>query len=699
MPEPWIYSIETCPFDPGAYPDCKKPKGNPQKKGGKKTYINAVCAFDIESTTLPGDQAIMYVWQMQLEDFTVMGRTWDEFLTFSTELSTKAGERTLVIWVHNLSYEFQFLQGIYHFRPDDVFAVKSRKILKCTMHGNLEFRCSYLQTNMSLDAFTKKMGCEVRKLTGTFNYHKIRYPDTELSEDEIAYCVNDVRSLVEALKIEMASEDDNLCTIPLTSTGYVRRQAKKAIRTSYGFHSWIRDQLPDYALYDVLREAFRGGNTHASRFYSGEILKDVHSIDRSSSYPDVLVNCKFPISRFRYRAGMEFERLRKEIRTAHKAAVFRIRFQDIHLIDEFYPCPYLSRDKCRNYSEMLCDNGRVLTAEYLETTLTDIDLEIIDSQYTWKHAMIWDVYTARYGYLPQPFRDLINYYYRQKTLLKGVPDQALYYDKFKARINALYGMAAQDPVKDMIVYNPDLPELYALAGEDPSELLEKYNRKAFLSYSVGVWTTAHARRELQEMIDLAGLQFVYADTDSVKYVGSLDYSEYNARIMERSISNGAYADDPSGVRHYMGIYEHDADYEQFITLGAKKYAYVIDGKCHVTVSGVDKRKGGEELQQAGGLEKFKPGFTFVLAGGTDAIYNDHVDLTTHTDKGRPLRITPNVVIKESTYTLGITGEYRKILHSATRLRETLLRAGFDPDAVIQKHLQKERNKENGNPQN
>ena len=91
MQQPWIYSIETCPFDPGAYPDCKKPKGNPQKKGGKKTYINAVCAFDIESTTLPGDQAIMYVWQMQLEDFTVMGRTWDEFLTFSTELSTKAG--------------------------------------------------------------------------------------------------------------------------------------------------------------------------------------------------------------------------------------------------------------------------------------------------------------------------------------------------------------------------------------------------------------------------------------------------------------------------------------------------------------------------------------------------------------------------------------------------------------------------------
>ena len=91
-----IYLPNECPFDPGAYPTCKRPRGNPKKKR-QPIYINAVCAFDIEASTLPGDQAIMYVWQMQLENYTVMGRTWDEFLTFSTHLSTLAGERTLVI--------------------------------------------------------------------------------------------------------------------------------------------------------------------------------------------------------------------------------------------------------------------------------------------------------------------------------------------------------------------------------------------------------------------------------------------------------------------------------------------------------------------------------------------------------------------------------------------------------------------------
>ena len=96
--------------------------------------------------------------------------------------------------------------------------------------------------------------------------------------------------------------------------------------------------------------------------------------------------------------------------------------------------------------------------------------------------------------------------------------------------------------------------------------------------------------------------------------------------------------------------------------------------------------GGEELQRRGGLEAFKPGFTFYDAGGTEALYNDHTDMYTVTDKGNLLHITPNVVIKESTYTLGITGDYLMILHSANRIKEILLRDGFDLDSIISKNI-------------
>ena len=67
-------------------------------------------------------------------------------------------------------------------------------------------------------------------------------------------------------------------------------------------YSFVKSQLPDYEIYKMLREAFRGGNTHANRYYTNYTLHNVHSADRSSSYPDVMCNCKLPISEF-YRLG------------------------------------------------------------------------------------------------------------------------------------------------------------------------------------------------------------------------------------------------------------------------------------------------------------------------------------------------------------------------------------------------------------
>lgn len=455
-----IYNVDNCPFNPREYETAKK-KGNRGTKQSRK-YINVVCAFDIETTRLPEiEQSFMYVWQMQLDNYTLIGRTWEEFLSYAKKLSALAGERTLVIYVHNLSFEFQFLQGVYNFNSDDVFAIDSRKILKCIMYNNIEFRCSYIHSNMSLDVFTRKMGCETKKLTGTFDYEKKRYVDTVLDETEIAYCINDVISLVEAIKREMQRDDDNIATIPLTSTGYVRREAKRTMRTMNGFYSWIRDQLPDYDLFTVLAEAFRGGNTHASRFYSNKVLENVQSIDRSSSYPDVLVNRKFPSSKFRYREQLSYDDLINEINKRGKAAVFRISFTGLFLTDSFTPCPYLTKDKSRNIINGEFDNGRILSADELTTTLTDLDFKIVCYQYSWNTVKIYDVYTARYAYLPNCFRDLVKYYYKQKTELKGASgDDAIYYDKFKNMINALYGMTAQSPVKQNIIYSKELFGLY-----------------------------------------------------------------------------------------------------------------------------------------------------------------------------------------------------------------------------------------------
>ena len=173
---------------------------------------------------------------------------------------------------------------------------------------------------------------------------------------------------------------------------------------------------------------------------------------------------------------------------------------------------------------------------------------------------------------------------------------------------------------------------------------------------------------------MCGDQFVYCDTDSVKYLGSIDFDSFNAKKRRRSEENGAIATDPAGVKHYLGVMEHDADYSEFATMGAKKYAYRYpDGKLGITIAGVNKSKGAEELEAAGGLSAFKEGFVFKTAGGTESIYNDVPAIDHIIREGRKIPITSNLYIKDSEYTLGITGEYYRILQHANVWREIFLK--------------------------
>ena len=645
-------------------PTQKRGRGNPKTRA-KVSYKDVICTFDIETSRLPDiEQSIMYVWMFHIHPHTtIVGRTWDELRELYLQIVEELDGETLCIFVHNLSYEFQFLQAIYNFDKEEVFAVERRKVLKCSMHSNkLEFRCSYLHCNMSLAEYTKKMRVQHVKLDGEeFDYKEIRYPWTPLTDKQLDYCVHDVLGLAEAIETEMQIDGDNLYTFPLTSTGYVRRDAKKAMRKAP--QGLVKNMLPNLLVYSMAREAFRGGDTHANRYYAGQLLKDVKSADRSSSYPEVVCNCEFPVSEFYHAGEMDFDRLMHLITVRKKAVLMRVSMTNVRLAYEFWGCPYLSRDKCRRLENAAYDNGRILSADYLETTITDVDLRIILDQYAFDDLCAFDVAYSRYGKLPDSLIAETIKYYKAKTELKDVPGQEVYYMKSKNLLNSIYGMMAQNPVKQSAIFSGgDWEET-----ETPlQELLDISNGKAWLPYMWGVWVTAHARAALQEGVKLAGDSFVYCDTDSVKYLGEIDWTEYNNGRVAASTKSGAFATDPKGVTHYMGVYEDDGYYAEFKTLGAKKYAFTkkAGGETFVTIAGVTKRKGGKELDKFGGLKAFEPGFVFVEAGGTESIYNDHPEIGEIEREGHKIKITPNIVIKDSTYTLGITAEYECLLQNS-----------------------------------
>lgn len=671
--------------------------GNPKTKR-KIEYKDIVTAFDIETTRLEDvEQSIMYVWQWCFgSDYTVVGRTWDEFTEFYNRLrQTMKDNEYIVCYVHNLSFEFEYLRGVFDFETDNVFAVKPRKILKATI-PNVEFRCSYLHSNMSLDEYLNKMGVEHRKLE--LNYTKRRFPWTELTPDELAYCVNDVQGLVEALTVEMGHDGDNLYTIPLTSTGYVRRDIKRAMRNvSYNY---IHEQLPEWEIFSMLRAAFRGGDCHANRFFTGQIVHCGHSADRSSSYPDIVCNCKFPISRFFKIKGQPTVDYILHLMDTGKALVMTVAFTNIELSNPFWPMPYLSRDKCENIIKGEYDNGRILSADYLETTITDIDLKIILKEYTATDIVFISVAYARYGKLPAPLVQETIKYYRAKTELKGVEGQEVYYTKSKNKLNAIYGMMAQDPSKLKILYQQngvvgkygEIQYYIDDTSKTQEEVLDESNRRAFEAYQWGVWVTAWARYRLHEamwVIDEQGAEILYCDTDSAKYLGFVDWTEYNRQRTKDSTESGAFATDPKGRRHYMGVMEQEDDFSAFRTWGAKKYAYIVMKKGKpwlvLTLAGVAKKLGAHELIKAGiiaekqrlgrnlrrhelteraaelGLQMFDIGFEFREAGGLEAVYNDAPMISYQDpDTGRLVNITSNLNLRPSSYTMGLSNDYERL---------------------------------------
>lgn len=675
-------------FDVGWYkniPAQKRKKGN-QSTSQKYYYKDIITAFDIETTYIKEiDQSVMYIWQWQMgNDCTVVGRTWWDFKRFIKILIDNLDKtERLVVYVHNLSFEFQFLSGILEFLTDDVFAVDHRKVLKATYQGKIEFRCSYFQTNMNLRAFCEKMGVKNYKLK--MNYKKRRYWYTDLTQKEIAYCLNDVRGLVEAIQKEMERDGDNLYTIPLTSTGYARRDAKKAMRKVS--RAYIQNQVPSWELYKLIREAFRGGNTHASRYYSTLTIKNVKSVDISSCYPDAICNELYPVSKFFIINEPTVADVQKYVHEKKRACLIRCSLLNVRLKDDLIPVPYLAVSKCHGIANGVYDNGRILSADVIGlTTFTDIDLKILEEQYDFDLIPITLAH-ARYGKLPPSYIKTVIEYYQNKTDLKDKKDDEehtsdfyeLLYNKFKNILNSLYGLMAQNPVKINIQYVNEKDIFREDPEADPQEILKENNKRAFLLYQWGVWVCCWGRYHLQQGINACGEGFIYCDTDSCKYVGDVDWDKLNVERKKKSEQNKTFATDPNGKKHYMGLFEYEGEYLEFKTMGAKKYAYVkleedketgeLKKVLHITIAGVNKRIGAIELQRAGGLSAMKEGFVFKYAGGLEARYNDHPGVHEYiTEDNIPIPITRNVSLVENTKTLGLTAEYRELLYNIRKLK-------------------------------
>lgn len=644
-------------------------------------YIYDFATFDIETTTIePGGEAspygFMYHWQMNVAGLVITGRTWEEWLTFMNRLHNVyklSYKRRLVVYVHNLSFEFQFIKDFLErdFEGYDLFARARRQPIHVTAHNGFEFRCSYILTNMSLEnACKNEHGIIHPKAPGDLDYGKLRTSTTPLDNTEFGYCVSDVVCLYELIKCRLHNDKDNLESIPMTSTGYVRRECRKACKKNPHYHDFIRKLELKLPVYNLLKEAGRGGNTHANRYYSGRIWQNCDSFDVVSSYPAQMLLQRFPMTAFTAYGDIEtIEELNDLL--GKYACLFRICFLNLH-VKEVTPMPYIPVSKALEYTDARLDNGRVLKASYLKMAITDIDYKIIASEYTWDGITIEDMHIAKYALLPEELRGAVMEFFKQKTDLKDaiavetdkekIAFLKYLYAKSKNRLNGIFGMCYTDPVRATITIKngewvEELPNI--------EETLRKVTtgRNNFLYYAWGVWITCWARLWLENLINATntnGGVCIYVDTDSSKCMGAdtEEVEKLNRDIMKKADGLGAYYD-LHGKRYYMGVYEHENEepIKKFKTLGAKKYCYEDEDGFHITISGVEKKKGAREM---GSVENFRPGFIFKDAGGLTLYYNDS-DISEIVVEGVRMTTASNIGMVESTYELGITNEYAEII--------------------------------------
>ena len=604
-----------------------------------------------------------------------------DFYNLSSQLN-------LIIYVHNLSYDIQYLKNwlIDCFGEDyEILAVSNHKFITFKIDCFI-FRCSYKLSNKSLEKWSNDLNTKHKKLVNTVDYNKINYQDTILSKNEMKYQYYDVLALKECVLKQMENYNDNLLSIPLTSTSYIRREILRNYNKDHHNNRKLFDkQRMNKEVYSLCRFAFSGGYTHGNRFLKSTTLNGtIRHRDFVSHYPSVLRVNKYPIGNWfllcSEKSNLTINNLLKY--TDEYCLLIEIELTNLS-IKKNITMPFAQYNKFyqgqKEHCKYICDNGRIL--KMIGTTIiscTELDLEILKEQYTFDYTII-KVFASQKGYLPEYLTNTIDLFFHGKTHFKevlhelkenGFDDYSMEYieaqtDLMKSKngINSIYGCCATDIIRPIIEMNingnwckQEITEEYI------EEQLIKYykNPKSTLSYAWGTWCTSYARHELYNFIKIIGYNnVIYCDTDSIFYFSNekienrIDYQ--NNINKENTINLGAFIKTEKGTMVNYDNFEIEKEKIQFFRfLHSKCYCYIEEnGNKHLTIAGVtplSKDKKTNRMEELGSIENLKNGFTFKKCGGTLSKY---IEDKAHIENinGHKIELASSCVILDNTKTL------------------------------------------------
>ena len=634
---------------------------------GKHSWKLAVayCGFDIETTNMIDrennvKEAYMYHWQFSFTDIVIYGRKWKEFKYLINKIEKVNGFRNnvkLVVWVSNLSFEFQFIRKWLHVTR--LFAKEERQPLLVEHNGWLQFREALSISGGNLEQLAKDY-CTTQKLVGDLDYSIKRNSCTLLTDKEKAYCENDVVILKEFSEYIFDKYIIPNRKIPTTKTGILRDEVKANIKDLKKVNDIMMQLFPSEKEYRIcMNWLFRGGYVHSNVLHTGMMLYDVYSYDITSSYPAVMLhNDNYPVSRFAMKeinCESELQELCGKYSVYFIAEFENIKNKTLHSIE--------SRNKIIDYSkDAVFDNGRLVKASYIKVMLTDIDYKIYNMFYQWEEINITFCKYAKRGKLPNYLLlTLSDEYTKKATLKKQGKQETTEYMISKQKVNSFFGMCVTRFHFDNIAYEND-----EWTTTNDFDYLKEVS-KQFLSPFWGIWVTANARYNLLTNLHEIGEDVVYCDTDSIKFLNHEKhmnvFEKWNAKMEEinRKMCEERHLD--FEIFKDLGCFDLDGKYEQMKTLGSKRYLVKENGKYKATIAGLPKKVIPTLAEK--GINPFdifqnEMEINFSQSRKLTTCYNDN-DTSCMVD-GELMTEKSSVALYEIPFKLNITNEYKNYIN-------------------------------------
>ena len=508
------YNIE------GFRPMVHAPLVQPLKGGNKRKlpYLEEAIYLDTETSRITNADTNasvgwIYQWAFHFAGYDCIGRYPAELVedlkrAVQPSLAACDGNAKCIVFVHNLSYDIQYLKQwlIDEYGVDfGMLAVGQHKFITFSI-GPFEFRCTWKLSNKSLDKWGKDLGIKHQKKKGLIDYTKVRYQDEPLTMDDWLYMLYDVWALRDCVKKQMKAYGDDLAHIPLTSTGYIRRDARNKYREdlTHNRHFFLKCRM-DVDVYKALIGAAAGGICHGNRIFEdvrvdvdsvydgpprSEKISRIKHVDYRSHYPSTMRASDpmygFPVGKFalyyQWSENRSIDFATIDRITTRNCVLVEILIKDCKIKEGIY-MPYLMHYKCfegrcDDFGEAywdekrghmcpgidIVDNGRVLQfSGACMLYLTEWDLKWLRKQYDFE-AIIKTVWVAPRGACPQFLADTVDDNFIGKTVLKDhvkeledanawegdIIDAKVDLMKSKNGLNGIFGMCMTDPVRPEI---------------------------------------------------------------------------------------------------------------------------------------------------------------------------------------------------------------------------------------------------------